>query len=166
MGKSEMVRWLKEENRKWDALMEEIGHGRMEQCGVNGDWTMKDMVAHMTGWNRKLLADLYAAARDEAEPEPPWGTELKAEDDINAWIYESDCSRSVSDVLDEANAVNREILSVIEGLPEDVKTEFIEPHFYLVWVGGTRFQPGEFFNHFHDDHEADVRAWLNRIGQA
>ena len=34
---------------------------------------------------------------------------------------------------------------------------------YLVWVDGERFLTGEFFNHFHDDHEPDVRAWLARV---
>jgi hypothetical protein len=31
-----------------------------------------------------------------------------------------------------------------------------------VWVDNERFVASEFFNHFHDDHEPDVRAWLER----
>jgi hypothetical protein len=30
-------------------------------------------------------------------------------------------------------------------------------------IGPVRMdQPGEFFDQFHDDHEADMRAWLER----
>ncbi|HSJ57348.1 MAG TPA: hypothetical protein VLC95_09220 [Anaerolineae bacterium] len=47
--------------------------------------------------------------------------------------------------------------AVIESLPDDV---VIEPDWHLVWVNDQRFPAGEFFDHFHDDHEADVRAWL------
>jgi hypothetical protein len=30
-----------------------------------------------------------------------------------------------------------------------------------VWLGDKRFPAGEFFAHFHDDHEPDICAWLN-----
>jgi hypothetical protein len=33
----------------------------------------------------------------------------------------------------------------------------------VVWVNDQRFPAGEFFDHFHDDHEPDVRAWLTRV---
>ena len=58
-----------------------------------------------------------------------------------------------------------ELLAVIEGLPEDVRIEQLhegERVFHLVWLGGQRFPVGEFFYHFHDDHEPDIRAWLAR----
>jgi len=51
MKKSELLNWLQEEYQQWEALLEQIDLTRMEQPGVNGDWSMKDMVAHLTGWN-------------------------------------------------------------------------------------------------------------------
>jgi hypothetical protein len=32
-----------------------------------------------------------------------------------------------------------------------------------VWLDNKRFPVGEFFDHFLDDHEPDVRAWLARV---
>jgi hypothetical protein len=32
-----------------------------------------------------------------------------------------------------------------------------------VWLNDQRFPAGEFFDHFRDDHEPDVRAWLARV---
>jgi hypothetical protein len=60
------------------------------------------------------------------------------------------------------------LLVVIESLPEEVRIETIRTpvrEFYVVWLGEKRFAPGEFFYHFHDDHEPDVRAWLARAEQ-
>jgi hypothetical protein len=54
----------------------------------------------------------------------------------------------------------RQLLATIEDLPEDVRVEVIEPAYHLVWVGEQRFLISEFFDHFRDDHEPDVRAWL------
>jgi hypothetical protein len=146
-------------------LLDQIGEARMDQPGVAGHWSIKDIVAHLTGWNRKLVASLQAAQHNEPEPPPPWPAHLQTEDEINAWIYESNHGRSVREVLDETHHVFQQLLAVIEGLPDDVRIERIEPAYYLVWVDDKRFLAGEFFDHFRDDHEPDIRAWLARVEQ-
>ena len=167
MKKSELLDWLQEEYRQWEALLEEIGTVRMDQPGVNGDWSIKDMVAHLYyGWQPRLITRIQAAHRGEPEPPPPWPAHLQTDDEINAWIYESTHGRSVSEVLDESQQVFQQLMTVVEGLPEDVRIEVLhenERDFYLVWLGDQRFAVGEFFYHFHDDHEPDIRAWLARV---
>lgn len=160
MNKTELLNWLQEEQQQWEALLDEIGPARMELPGVNGQWSMKDMVAHLTGWQPKLIADMQAAQRGEPEPPPPWPTHLQTEDEVNAWIYERNRERSVSEVLDESRRVFQQLLAVIESLPNDVR---IEPEWHLVWLNGKRFSASEFFDHFRDDHEPDVRTWLARM---
>ena len=162
MKKSELLNWLRDKYREWEILLDEIGPARMEQPGLNGDWSMKDMIAHLTGWNRWLVDRLQAAGRGEPEPPPHWPAHLQTDDEINAWIYESNRGRSLREVLDETHQSVQQLLAVIEGLPDDVRIQKIEPTFYLVWLGDQRFPAGEFFDHFHVDHEPDVRAWLAR----
>ena len=89
MNKSELLNWLQEEYQQWQALLDQIGPARMDQPGVNGDWSVKDLVAHLAGWNRRLVDRVRAAGRGEPEPPPHWPTHLQTEDDINAWIYKS-----------------------------------------------------------------------------
>src|SRR5438094_822432 len=162
MNKSQLLLGLREKNARWHALLDDIGLERMDELGVNGDWSMTDLVAHLTGWNRKLVADLHAAERDEPAPAPPWPAMLEAEDDINAWIYECNRGRSPTEILDEMGQLSDQIFAVIERLPDDIRTARVGPAYYLLWMGDKRFLPGEFFDHFHDDHEPDVRAWLAR----
>jgi hypothetical protein len=157
MNKSELLNWLHDEYQHWEALLGEIGTARMDQPGVNGDWSMKDMIAHLTVWNQKLVAQIQAAQGNEPDPPPPWPAHLVDEDDINAWIFQANRDRPVRQVLDESHQVFQQLFAVIESLPGDV---VIEPDWHLVWVNDQRFPAGEFFDHFHDDHEADVRAWL------
>jgi len=164
MKKSDLIAWLKGEYQQWEALLDRIGLARMEQPGVNGDWSMKDMIAHLTGWNRWHADRLRAAQRGEPKPLPHWPANLETDDEINAWIYEANRKRLVREVLDEMHQVHQQILAVIEALPDDVRIERVDPAYYLVWVGGQRFTPGEFFDHYHDDHEQDVRAWLAQEG--
>ncbi len=165
MNKSELTNWLQEEHRKWEALLSQIGPSHLDQPGVNGVWSMKDMVAHLTGWNRWHVSRLGAASRGEPVPPAPWPADLKTEDEINAWIYESNHGLSVDAVLDDSHQVFRELFAIVESLPEDVQIEQLQQRgqvFNLVWLGEKRFQPGEFFDHFRDDHEPDVRAWMGR----
>ena len=160
MQKSELLNWLQEEYQQWEALLDQIGPTRMEQPSVNGDWSMKDIVAHQWGWLPRLITRIQAAQRGEAEPPPPWPAHLQTDDEINAWIYESNHGRSVRDVLDESRQVFQQFVAVIEGLPDGTR---IDEERHLVWLKGQRFPVGEFFDHFHDDHEPDVRAWLARV---
>jgi hypothetical protein len=166
MTKSELLIRLREEYQQWEALLDQIGMVRMGQPGVNGDWSMKDMIAHLTDWNRWLVARLQAAQRSEPEPTPPWPANLQNEDEINAWIYEANHRRSVREVLEESREVFQQLFAALEALPDDVRIETVEPAYYRVWVNDKRFAASEFFDHFHDEHAPDVRAWLARVEEA
>lgn len=160
MKKAELLIWLQAEYGKWEALLDQIGPARMEKPGVNGDWSMKDIVAHLTGWNRRLVNHVQAAQRGEPEPPPPWPAHLKSDDEINAWIYETYRERSFREVLEETRQVHQQLLAVIERLPDDVRVETVKPAYHRIWIEDRRFPVSEFFDHFRDDHEPDVRAWL------
>jgi hypothetical protein len=164
LNKSELLNWLQEEYWQWEAFLDQIGPARMDQPGVNGDWSIKDVVAHLNGWQPRLIARIQAAQHGEPEPPPPWPALLQNEDEINAWIYESNRGRSAREVLDESRHVFQQLLAVIEGLPENVRIEQVHHEgrvYHFVWLGDERFPAGEFFDHFHDDHEPDMRAWLS-----
>ena len=166
MKKAKLLSWLRQEQQRWEALLEIIGEARMDQPGVNGRWSIKDVVAHLTGWQPKLIGQIRAAQRNEPEPPPPWPAHIQTEDEINAWIYEANHGRSAREVLDESRQVFQQLLAVVEGLPDDVRIETIRTssgrEYHVVWLGERRFPAGEFFDHLRDDHEPDVRAWLAR----
>jgi hypothetical protein len=84
MKKSELLQWLQEEYQQWEGLLEQIGEAHMDQGGVNGQWSFKDLVAHLTGWQPRLISSIQAAQRSEPEPPPPWPAHLQTDDEINA----------------------------------------------------------------------------------
>ena len=67
MNKSEFLNGLREEYQQWEALLNQIGEERMDQSGVAADWSIKDIVAHLTGWRRRTVARLQAAQRGEPD---------------------------------------------------------------------------------------------------
>ncbi len=166
MNKSELLNWLQEEYQQWEALLERIDPTQMDQVGVTDQWSFKDLIAHLTPDNRRIVANLQAIQCNEPEPLPPWPVHLQTDDEINAWIYETHRGHSVRQILDESHQVFQHLFTVVKELPDDVKIDTVhqgERMYYLVRLGDHRIQPGYFFDHFHDDHEQDVRAWLTRI---
>src|SRR5262245_6565128 len=105
MTKNEMLADLRREQEQWEALLTQIGEARMDQPGVAGEWSIKDIVAHLTGWRRRTVARIQAAQRGEADPSPPWPAHLQTDDEINAWIYQTDRDRSVREVLADSRQV-------------------------------------------------------------
>lgn len=157
MKKSALLDWLHGENHQWEAFLQEIEPARMELPGVNGAWSIKDIIGHLTTWHRDLVVLLQAYNRGDADAPTPWPIELEGEDEINAWIYEYHRQRPLDAVLEESRQVIEELIAAIKNLPEDVH---IETEGRVIHVGDKRFAAGAFFDHFHDDHEADLRAWL------
>lgn len=162
MKKSELLNGLQAENQQWVALLDQIGPARMDQPGVTGDWSIKDIVAHLTGWRRRTVARLQAAQRSESAPPPPWPAHLQTDDEINAWIYASTQGRSVREVLDESQQVFQQLLAAVAGLPDEVLKD-VQHH--LPWLEGHPFNAAEFFAHFHEEHEPEMRAWLAQVEQ-
>jgi hypothetical protein len=166
INKSELLTWLQEEHRQWEALLARIGPYRMEQSGVNGPWSFKDLIAHLVpdGW--RCAASLEAIRRGQPEPPPPWPEHLQTDDEINAWVYATSHARPLREVLDESQRMFQRLFAAVKELPEEVTIDTItqgERVVYLVGLGEQHIQPGYIFDHFHDDHEQDVRAWLSRM---
>ncbi len=160
MHKAELLEWMQEQYQQLQMLLDDIGLDHMTLPGACGDWTVKDVVAHLSGWQRNLNARMQAAQRGEPAPPPPWPARLEDEDDINAWIHESTRHQSVQETLDELDAVFRRSLDVIRDLPDDAP---IRRDWRLVTLGDEHFPAGELFDHFRDDHEAEIRAWLQQL---
>jgi len=152
------VQQLNAENEAWRTLLAEIGEDRMEEPGVAGAWSIKDIVAHLTAWRRRTVGRLEAAAHGKPEPAHEWPADLHEDDEINAWFHERDRDKSVRETLAESRRVFEQLVSAIEKLPEDA----LEHPERLPWLQATPVSGAAFFGHFHDEHEADMRAWLSR----
>ncbi len=158
MNKAEFLRGLDEENRQWEALLDSIGENRMEQPGVAGHWSIKDIVAHITSWRRRTVARLQAALRGEPQPATIWPANLTTDDEVNAWFYEQEHGKSVRQALSESRQVFQQMRNAIESFPE---AELMDPNRFP-WAEGQALTPAALFAHFHEEHEADMRAFLGR----
>jgi hypothetical protein len=120
LSKTQLLTELHHEQTAWEALLDEIGEAHMTQPEVAGGWSIKDIVAHLTGWRRRTVLRLRAALDPMVDMTPPWPAELNGDDDvdeINDWIYKTNRDRPLADVLNDSREVFQQLVAAIDALP-------------------------------------------------
>ncbi len=162
-SKAQLLDGLRDEQAGWEALLQDIGEEHMTLPGVAGEWSIKDIVAHLTGWRRRSVARFQAALRREPAPPTPWPAHLQTDDEINDWIYATNRDLPLADVLRESREVYEQLLETLAAFPA---ADLLDPARFP-WLEARDFPltGAAFFGHFHEEHEPDMRAWLARIRQ-
>ena len=162
ISKAQLLAELNDENAYWQALLDDIGEANMIQPEVAGGWSIKDIVAHLTGWRRRTVSRLRAIMNHESAFTLPWPPELQDDDEINAWIYEANRDRPLADVLSDSSEVFQQLVDVIAAFPDDG----LQNPQLAAWLEGVPLSGRLLFDHFHEEHEPDMRAWLDRVRRA
>jgi hypothetical protein len=145
----------------WRALVDEVGRDRMDEPGPMGEWTFKDLTAHLAAWRNARIPMLEAIARGTPVPAPPWPADMADDDAINAWFQERDSARSLDDVLDDYDRSFDRLARVLEAMPDDLARD---PN-AMPWARGSVIVDSDFTEHLHEEHLPSIRAWLdNRAG--
>ena len=159
ISKTQLLAELNNENADWQALLDDIGEANMTQPEVAGGWSIKDIVAHITGWRRRTVKRFQATLHHEPDFPTPWPSELQEVDEINAWIYEANRDRPLADVLSDSREVFQQLVDAIAAFSDD---ELQDPQ-RIAWLEGEPLSGKFVFSHFHEEHEPDMRAWLVRV---
>jgi hypothetical protein len=159
MDKQELLETMKTTRAGWDALLTEVGEARMTVAGVTGNWSVKDVVAHLTAWEKRTAARLIAV-RQGGKPEPaPWPPNTSEEEE-NAWIYEANRKRSLRDVLDDSRRVHDQVMKQLQAVTDE---DLNEPGRFS-WLDGNKLAeniPGNTYEHYQE-HAELIRKWLAR----
>lgn len=154
--KADLLTRIEEEREYWHRLIAKIDPEQMEEPGPMGEWSFKDLTAHLVGWRDLTIARLDAAGRGDEDPSPPWPENLVEDDAINRWIYQQSADRPVAEVLEAADSSYQRLASAVAALSEDdVSTLGRFP-----WLEGQALAEIDFFGHLHEEHEPDIHAWL------
>ncbi len=145
----------------WDALISQLSEEQLLQPGADGDWSVKDVIAHITAYEDWTAQQLEASLRGEA-PAPREMEQMAAEgwydvDTRNRFMYEQCKDMPLEQVMSESEQAFNRLLQVVEALPEDrmAQTEW--------WTSGRTVLdtiPGQSFEHY-DQHIDALKAWLS-----
>ena len=158
-SKTQLLTELRSEQAAWEALLDEIGEAHMTQPEVAGGWSIKDIVAHLTGWRRRSVRRFQALLNHEPDFSPPWPPELQEDDEINAWIYESNRDLPLADVLSDSREVFQQLVDTFDAFSEGELQDLRR----ILGLEEEQVSGSMFFAHFHLEHEPDMRAWLEKV---
>jgi hypothetical protein len=135
-----------------DALLAGIDPSLMTRPGVTGDWSVKDVLAHITWHEREMLNVTRAHALVGSDL---WDLPL---DQRNAVIYNENKDRALKDVLDESATVVKALMQAMQTLTEeDLHDPSRFPNMPTDWQPWDLFAQNT-FEHYQD-HLAELQAW-------
>jgi len=119
MSKEELLSSIRDERARLDAVVHALGEADLSEPSLDGGWSVKDVLAHIAVWERRLLTALEAAARGDVPVWPEVGYTFRDTDRLNARDFEANRGRSLEDVRRESRRSFEETLGAIERFSED-----------------------------------------------
>jgi hypothetical protein len=117
------------------------------------DWTIRDMLAHMTGWDDATIDSL----RSHVVERPPSVPAIRSLDEYNAMTVSSRRDLDYEHVLKEWRLTRQVLRTIIEQLPED---KFISPVIVPWGEKATITYLVDMFRDHEEEHSRDILAWL------
>jgi len=155
--KAGLLHELRAARAEWDDLMAEVGAARMTEPGAAGDWSVKDVMAHLTCYSRWFVHASEAHFRGEMPPLD--GTEGMGFEQRNQFRHQQTHDHSLADVQAESQQVFSRLLEVVEAHSEEFLTQPQQfdgaPGPLLVW----KMLEGDGYEHYRN-HMRSIRAWL------
>lgn len=110
---------IRTERNRLEKLLSTLEKSDMEQPGMTGAWSVKDILAHLVAWEHFLL-EWYQSGLQGCSPKiRPVGMSKKKMDNINQEIYERNRDRRLDEILSEYHSSFEELLIVIESISEE-----------------------------------------------
>jgi hypothetical protein len=153
VNKTQLLAALEDARAQLDEVLAELDPAALETPGVAGDWSVKDVLAHLTACEVELLTDLGLTERGQKPKRTAWD-DAAVEAQNQAW-YQQYKTRPLERVIADYDGVHRQMLRKVNALPEKTLAA-PQP-----WLKGQPLQ--DYLREEVVDHERDhlpaLRAW-------
>jgi hypothetical protein len=118
MNKKVILDRVQTERKRLEQNLALLSHEQMNRPEVIGEWSVKDILAHLTDWEQRFIGWYQAGLRGEVPEIPAPGIGWDQLDFLNQRIYEKYRERPLEDVLREFNESYDQVLAIIENISE------------------------------------------------
>lgn len=156
MNKREIMRALEESHEPILQVLDGLSDEEMLEPGVVGDWTLKDVIAHLARWEAELVKLLWQV-RQGLHPTSILVGEMDY-DSINARWQQEDKSRPLERILADFYGVRNQTLRRMGDFKDQ---DLVDPERYP-WLNGKPLWLKIAGNSFaHDqEHLEQINHWL------
>src|SRR5512138_3548096 len=117
--KKQLLETIEVEQKALDQLLAELTPAQMTRLGIVGEWSVKDVLAHLFEWQQMVLRWYSTGLQGKAPAIPAEGMNWAQLPQLNQQIYEKHCHRSLADIRKEFKASHQKCVSTIQGLSEE-----------------------------------------------
>jgi hypothetical protein len=156
-NKATVIERLHTERRRLEANLARLSREEILQPNTMGEWSFKDVLAHLAHWEAFLPDWIAASRRGERVETPAPGLTWKDLGVLNQLIYEAHRDQSLEDVLEYFRATHTRFMALVESLTDE---EILTPGYYAFTGGGSLY---DWLNAYaaHDLWgKSKIRQWL------
>ncbi|MFX0094390.1 MAG: DinB family protein [Candidatus Hodarchaeota archaeon] len=161
INKEALINHLQAERSRIESMLAELTHEQMEKPGVQGDWSVKDIIAHLIVWERRGIEWIKSAVQNQ-EPEVPLprsGLDMAA---LNMKTYEENQNRPIEDILSEFHETFSYLMKQVQILDEEQLNKTVQAK----WTGNTLVPVKHMiawrFVHYQS-HGRHIQTWFDTI---
>ena len=156
-NKTELLARMRDSYAAFEALLAPLSAELLCAPGVNGEWSIKDILAHLTIWQERVSTQLEAIARGEESPLDPIANDEQMHVFNNATVAASR-ARPLSEVQADFRATVQRLSANVEAAGE---AALFEPGRFAWLDGGTMATSiaGNTFEHYAE-HVPMIEALL------
>jgi len=134
LPKRELLEEIRVERASLDEALANLSPREMTRAGVTpGGWSVKDILAHLVGWQQMNLSWYEAGLKGESPPMPARGLTWRDIPHLNAQIYRKHHRRSLEAVLADYRDYHERMLALVAETPD---ADFLRVGRYA-WQGPT-----------------------------
>ena len=155
-SKSELLQAIYAARNEWDALIAQIPHHRLSDPVASGLWSIKDVIAHVTEYDRWLALGLAMRLQ---KPPQIWLDDISL-DEFNAVLHQQIADGNPDDILSDSNRVFQDLINEVEAHSEAYLFGAHRVEGVSYDVVPSQLLRSESYGHYYD-HMPAIRAWLS-----
>ncbi len=157
IDKTTLLDKIRTEYAVFERLLAPLDEKQMTTAGINGEWSIKDVLAHITAWQQRLF-DLLQAAIHGKEPAISASLNDEKIDRLNEQFYEKNKSRSLAQVLADFQATYLQVIEMVQTMTNEDLTDPTR----FAWMNGRpiwSLVAGDTYEHYQE-HAGPIQEWL------
>lgn len=150
---------VRQARQAWEATLAQIPAGQLQSPGVCGEWSVKDLVAHIA-WYEAEMVGLIASR--ELAGSPWWNLPLTERNEAIHALYRD---QPLPEVLADAGRIAADFLRGLEGLSDE---DLNDPRRFANMPAD--WQPWSVIasnsSEHYQEHRAQLQVWMAQSGAA
>jgi hypothetical protein len=161
MSKEQLIDEIQIERLHLEKTLEKISAQQMITPGVMDNWTVKDLLAHITVWEQRMVRWLEQTVRDEVPEMLPPGMTWDDLDQWNEQTFQKHRHRDLDDVLTDFELSYPQALSAAQAISDE---DLIDPDRYAWRVGRPLWVMVAANTSWHyKEHKETLTSWLEGL---